>query len=208
MPFPQRYHKAKESKNLVTVIMFIGFLPSGKPSTFVRLLTGSRVLNAPAELKAKLPKCSYFTKTQKLAQRMTAQEYVDCVKEAALHFAGGSAKQPPLKRYIERMALVHDRSACHPHGDINIERPEAKLTTILAPPRSPDLMPLDYAVFGTVKAELGRLERRDWTWADRATTFVKLLEDFNPTNAIESFPKRLQNCLKNGGGHVVFKKKE
>ena len=99
-------------------------------------------------------------------------------------------------------ACVHDRATTHTKQGITLEGFDAKLRVVNAPPRSPDLMPLDYAVFGNVKRQLLNKVGLNAKWEEKAECFWQLIQDFNVSAAIESYPKRIAKCMETGGGRV------
>jgi hypothetical protein len=80
------------------------------------------------------------------------------------------------------------------------------LTVQPLPPRSPDLQPLDYAVFGNAKRRLekmvrdGGVEAKDW--AARVKAFKKIVKEMKVVPAIQQFRTRLEACIESGGNHI------
>lgn len=198
MELPERLHLGKESKNSIIAIVFINW----KHGMFVKLLTGSRVPHADAAMQKMLPTCVYTTKAGAPAQRMTGKEYEDSCTEAVQHFTVSARSERERAAMVNKLMLVHDRSTCHTRSEMDVCVPGATLTTVTAPPRSPDLMPLDFAVFGCVKRQVLNAMQHDWTWAKRAKHFVDTLQSFKPQACIESYPLRLQECYETGGQRV------
>lgn len=200
MATPERLFMPKNKKKVLNVIVFINL----KHGVFVKLLTGSDT-GGSAHLNSLLPHDKYVNKKGKAAARMTTQEYEDCVKAAVAHYTPAAQAGACFARRVGRFVLVHDRSTCHTReGTIKLgaRRSEAMLTAMLAPPRSPDLMPLDYTVFGTVKSKLLRELQHLDTWKEKASRFVELLQGFDCNSAIKSFPRRLQQILLVKGEHI------
>ena len=195
---PQRAYSNSAKGNRVSAIVFINI----KHGVFVKLLTGTRVPHATGDLQKLLPTGKYYTIKGDPASRMTTKEYIDCVKDAVMHFAGEGASVYRRERMVKQLRLVHDKSTCHPDAPIDVGLPGVKLHVSMAAPRSPDLMPLDYAVFGLAKRKLLDAQQSHWTWADRAAFFVKTLQDFDPRACIEAYPKRLQECWEKSGSRV------
>lgn len=200
MELPERFHLGKQHKNSISVIAFISL----KHGVFVKLLTGSKVPTS-SWLQDLMPNKTYTNKHGQPAARMTAEEYEDCVRDAMAYFCRPLGTERARLLMQSRMRLVHDRSTCHPRTDIVLDGKGATLKTIMAPPRSPDLMPLDYAVFGTVKSLLLREVSQHCKWHTKAERFVEELRAFDVTNAIHAYPKRLQYC-KDGGGRRADKR--
>lgn len=95
---------------------------------------------------------------------------------------------------------MHDRARIHDKTCIVVGRNKT-IRVRMAPPRSPDLMPLDYAVFGCVKNALKRAGLRYEPWQVRAQKFEDLLGTFDASASIAGFKRRLQLCLAADGGH-------
>lgn len=195
---PQRAYSNSAKGNRVSAIVFINL----KHGVFVKLLTGTRVPHATGDLKKLLPTGNYSTIKGDPASRMTTKEYIECVRSAMIHFAGKGATVYQRERVVKQLRLVHDKSTCHPGAPIDVGLPGAKLNVSMAAPRSPDLMPLDYAVFGLAKRKLLDAQQSHWTWADRAAFFIRTLQDFNPKACIEAYPARLQECWEKSGARV------
>jgi hypothetical protein len=83
---------------------------------------------------------------------MAGEEYSPFLKAAWEHFM----KQPGFRAHHRSALLVHDRSKAHGSTNVKHSLEEMNLACKVLPPRSPDLMPLDYGVFGSVKQQLGR----------------------------------------------------
>ena len=77
------------------------------------------------------------------------------------------------------------------------------LDVVVQPPRSPDVMPLDYGIFGFTKTALERELPRRAPWADRVEKFKELLRSCSPRATIEEYPLRLQAIIDSKGGHIV-----
>jgi hypothetical protein len=70
------------------------------------------------------------------------------------------------------MYLVHDRSGAHPSQQI----PGLTWKVVMHPPHSPDMMPLDYGIFGAAKGDLDRKVQPTWKWVDRVNEFKRILQ--------------------------------
>lgn len=197
MRLPERVHCSTTSRNQVRAIVFINL----QGGVFVKLLTGTKVPHVNAAMQAMMPTQPYTTQAGNSASAMTKQEYIDCCKAAVDSFVPpvGSPRQNSMA--VERLMLVQDRSTCHPRCAIEC-RGGAMLPTMAAPVRSPDLMPLDFAVFGSVKEAVRRRIRHGMDWSEIAAMFVEELQLFKPAACILSYMRRLEKCEANGGGHV------
>jgi hypothetical protein len=91
----------------------------------------------------------------------------------------------------------------HDHDTAKLTLQDRGVHSLLLPVRSPDLDPLYYGVFGTVK----RAERKAHN--DRApdcdevcTSFIARLRSLNTDSIIEELPLRLRACKESCGGHI------
>lgn len=201
MPTPQRCFVEKEKKHSISVIVFMNL----KGGFYLRLLTGSKGVAGSNTLKHLMPAKTYMTRDGHEASRMTSEEYIDCCKAAVEYFDKAPRTIRGRAAWTSSLRLIHDRSTCHQRSDIILDqgkRGTAVLPVITAPPRSPDLMPLDYGVFGTAKNKLLAAVSQHTSWQTRAEMFVKLLQECDVKNIITSYPKRLAKCVENKGGRV------
>src|SRR3569833_2646539 len=77
---------------------------------------------------------------------------------------------------------------------------------MLLPPRSPDLAPLDYAVFGHSKTwQQQHLSSAKYSWGERCTAFVKHLEQIDPVRQIGHYMSRLHKKNKKNKSHIQEK---
>jgi len=207
MPLPERCFVEKERKNSLSLIVFMNM----EAGMFIMPLTGSKV-SQHSSLHAQLPASqgrSYSTRGGAAAARMTAAEYIYCVQQAikyydSLQLGRGNLQltRAGFEKWLSQLRLVHDRSSCHSTVDIVVRGNSASLPVITAPPRSPDLMPLDYGVFGTAKSSLMREVSQMATWDTRAERFVKLLGETKFKPIIEAYHKRLKMCVDRDGRRV------
>jgi hypothetical protein len=129
-------------------------------------------------------------------QRFGSAECIAFLKAALRYFK----RHRKFKGDMTDVMLVFDRSRVHSSRMVTNWLHEQGINFKLAPPRSPDLMPLDYAVFGTAKLELGRHWLPTAAWHDRVHTFLELLRK-KPSAAIyDEFVERLQCCIQQNGG--------
>ena len=96
------------------------------------------------------------------------------------------------------LVLVHDRSKVHQSEHVKKLLRRLNVVPVLIPPRSPDLDPLDYGVFGTAK----HLVPRRGPWEERASAFMHALKEMDVSATIKQYPMRLQDCLDCEGGHL------
>jgi hypothetical protein len=154
---------------------------------WMKELTGTK-LSGPALNKG------YQTRQGKQAKGMTKQEYMDCVREARDHFQASSSA---FRRLGSNIYLVHDKCRTHPSQPI----PGVAWTPVAHPPHSPDLMPLDYGIFGAAKLELDRRATRAMPWEEKAALFKKILQEAPLEATIKAFRSRLMACIDAGGKH-------
>lgn len=70
------------------------------------------------------------------------------------------------------------------------------------PPRSPDLTPLDYFLFGQLKNEV--FKNRIHTLEDLEVAIIHVMQNITPDilqNVFENMKRRVDICLQNNGGH-------
>jgi hypothetical protein len=71
------------------------------------------------------------------------------------------------------------------------------------PPRSPDLTPLDFYLWGYVKSKVYATKPRDLKeLKERITTTIQGIPQQHLHNVIASFQHRVQHCIDRDGGHV------
>ncbi len=141
------------------------------------------------------PGKGYTTKKNEEAHSITAEEYNDYVREAVKTYN----KNPSFRKLRNKVLLIHDRSRVHSKGSIE----GVPWEVAMHPPRSPDLMPLDYGVFGTAKNEEVRISRskKNFSWEERVSTFKTILKEYKGEHTIKQYPKRLKACINNIGYH-------
>ena len=135
------------------------------------------------------------------AKGLTKDEYMDCVRAAEKHFKDTS---PAFRRLKGPIYLVHDKSTTHPSKPI----PGVSWTILSHPPHSPDLMPLDYGIFGTAKRELDSKITRDMPWADKVKLYKDILMAGPVAATINSYESRMNACINAGGKHFKMPRKK
>lgn len=135
----------------------------------------------------------------KAASSMVSEEYLDFLRSALEHFK----KQAGFRRVSAGALLVHDKSAVHTSAAVMHGLKRMGLDAVVQPPRSPDVMPLDYGIFGFTKLALERAVPRNAPWSDRVQKFRQLLTQCNPRPTIEEYPLRLQAIVDSRGEHIV-----
>ena len=101
--------------------------------------------------------------------------------------------------------LIHDRAKAHQSGgSMQIIKGSMQRCMVIkaGPPRSPDLMPLDYGCFGAAKARARATTAGVESWQQRANYFIQQLYATKVERIIKVYPGRLKECVKRRGGHV------
>ena len=118
--------------------------PRGKMKLAVALIpaTGSTYVKAVSgttcpDLKPEKQYTTKASKGKKIATSMTEAEYLDFIHDVL----------DRLPRRHGRVIWVHDRDSAHRGPAVAQLFRERSVTLMTLPPRSPDLDPLDYAVF-------------------------------------------------------------
>ena len=148
----------------------------------------------------------FTTATGKVAARMTAAEYQHAISEAVNHFSSSaSSSQMGFLGQMssdDGLVLVHDRAKTHGKPGTWLLENEAVINVIKAPPRSPDLMPLDYYLFGLAKREHRKQVTPGMGWPASAQLFLNIMQSLPIDAAIISYRKRLQRCVDLDGDRV------
>lgn len=186
MEVPERRHTDRVSRNVINVAVAMNLVGG----VYVQEVTGTCYPGCP-----KLKK--YTGAKGQPMKSMGKEEYRDFLQAAWRHFNRHAA----FRRNSDKALLVHDRSRVHGSDLVQQWLQRASIRSKLAPPRSPDLMPLDYGLFGTVKQKLGLEQLPTGAWEQRAQRFLQLLREPPSDAIIGSFKKRLQACMKARGRH-------
>ena len=132
--------------------------------------------------------------------QLTAKKYIKIVQASVLQ--GLRKRKQPGSSDAPRASLLHDRDPAHQSKEFAAFAERSGIRVAVLPPRSPDLDPLDYGVFGTVKNQLEKeVEQQGLDWSQRCSRLVELLEGFNPDAAIIALPGRIERCIAARGGH-------
>ena len=183
-PLPQRYHVGAGQRHSLKLAVFIN-LHAG---VFIKETTGSGYIGHEEGQ-------AYQTKQGKEAQGMVEEEYKDCVKAAYAKFS----ECPEFAAHGNDMLLVHDRSTSHPRQPI----PGVPWALAEHPPRSPDMMPLDYSLFGTAKNKLMEATSLASSWEERVKLFLEILQQEPVAAMIREFPLRMKAAIASGGLHLM-----
>lgn len=142
----------------------------------------------------------FQTMAGKTATSMTKKEYLQAV-QAALQYYEGCGN---LKDCWAQMTLVQDNAPTHPKPDAHgmVKLPcGTSINARNASARSPDMMPLDYYLFGRAKRLVAPRHLESSMWQARAQAFYMVLLNSDTKAAIQSFPKRLNACILAKGEH-------
>jgi len=93
--------------------------------------------------------------------------------------------------------LVQDRDTVHRSHDVASFLAGRQVTVHLLPPRSPDLDPLDYAVFASAKQEMRRQMEGapHLSWDAACAWLIRQLRSLDASAMIEQLRKRLHACV-------------
>lgn len=130
--------------------------------------------------------------------KMGGEEYTDFIISAMAHFKTVTC----FWRRKEAAILIHDRDTTHTCKSTMAKLQQIGLKSMLAPPRSPDLDPLDYGLWPTQKTALERCSWAGRTWDQKAKKFMELIREAPIVNTIREFPKRLEAVIRAGGKHI------
>ena len=141
-----------------------------------------------------MPTRQYLTRKGKAATALSAEEYMDLL--------GSIFKQVTrtATRKAGHLIFVHDRDPAHrtPEAERLIE--DRGMLLKMLPPRSPDLMPLDYAVFPNSKRWLEKNKPADWD--ERCEKMVQHLKQLKPRVLVRGYTNRLKKVVEAKGGHI------
>ena len=177
------YVDSREGRGSLKLAVFINILGG----VFIKELNGTKYAGYEAEE-------SYNTKQGKPAKGLTQAEYKACMKSAEEYFMEHC---PAFKNLKGDKFLIHDRSGVHPKKQI----PGVSWKVVAHPPHSPDLMPLDYGIFGMTKTALDNEVRRDQPWEEKVQIFKDILKKVDVKPTIEAFRSRMLACVDSKGSH-------
>ena len=129
---------------------------------------------------------------------MGSEEYCSFITAAMSYFS----QNRNFRRRRAGAMLMHDRSQVHQSAFVRQQLLSMGLEVELLPPRSPDLMPLDYGIFGTSKLQLERHGGRAAPWGERVSMFKHVLQSASILPSIDQFQQRLQAVIVAGGKHI------
>ena len=110
--------------------------------------------------------------------------------------SAGKAGPGPRRSPRNPVRLVHDKDSVHTSKETAAFAVRHNIQLIELPPRSPDLDPLDYGVFGAVKtAWRSQVEDQQLGWDESCSLFIQLLREANAEAAIKGLHSRIQKCI-------------
>jgi hypothetical protein len=186
MEVPQRHHTDRVCRQVVNVAVAMNMVTG----TYAKESTGTAYDGCP-------PMQQYTTGGDTPAKALTSQEYISFLESLVTHLHSNA----DFCRLHAKPLLVHDRSPVHKSKDVQQWLQREHIDVKLAPPRSPDLMPPDYGLFGTVKQQLSLEMQPTAPWDPRAERFMQLIRTTPVDKSIMAFTKRLEACIEAGGGH-------
>jgi len=131
---------------------------------------------------------------------LTGPTYKRFIKDTLL--GTGSIATGTLQRPRRPLNLLHDRDSAHTSKVFTSFATTYNVNAVLLPPRSPDLDPLDYGVFGPAQRKLdAEMEKRRMTFEDQCTFLEQTIRASNTDAAIMALPGRIARCIKAKGGH-------
>jgi hypothetical protein len=187
---PQRCASDKMPRRALKLVVFC----NAAGGVFIKETTGTAYDGFTAQK-------TYKTKQRKAsvdAAGMTGEEYMDAVRSAWEHFM----KVPRFRRVRAGAMLVHDKCRAHTCAHVSGGLKSMGLRAVVQPPRSPDLMPLDYGIFGFSKRQLERQLTPHPKWEDRVSMYKDILSSTSPAATIKEYPLRLRACSDSRGEHL------
>lgn len=191
MKTPQRtYTDASVRRNLKLAVAVCKL-----GGVFIKELTGTKYRGCKSIKK-------YYKKSGKQLSCMGAEEYKEFLLDAWQYFLS----KPRFWQRRDEAILIHDKYQVHGSRQVATALADKNIRLLVQPARSPDLMPLDYGIFGTAKAKIGGRGQRCRTWEDKVSRLEGFLRatsrDKLVRRTIDQFPKRLQACIRADGGHI------
>lgn len=176
-----RLHTSKPRGGLRLAVALI---PS-RGAVHVQTLTGT----TGKKLK---PAVQYHTQKGQRAKGLTSREYEGFMKGVLARLKG---RGPHI--------IIHDRDPSHMGAGVKDIIKQAGHNLFVLPPRSPDLDPLDYAVFGHAKNWLARVMPPGVTsWEKRCAAFISHLRGLDPVKQVGNYVARLEMVIAAQGGRI------
>jgi len=161
---------------------------------------------APTVVPVKQPQDNYpnsvwLRKNKKAGKaELTGTLYKKIIKDSLV--GAGNMREGTVQRRARPLKLLHDRDPAHISKEFQRFAASYGVQAELLPPKSPDLDPLDYGVFGPAQKKLDReLELRQMTWDQQCSFLEGAIKQADTDAAIMALPKRIQLCIAAKGGH-------
>lgn len=133
-------------------------------------------------------------------RELTGVQYRKMVKDTLL--GKGSLAAGTLRRPRKPINLLHDRDPAHTSKAFKTFTVNYNINAELLPPRSPDLNPLDYGVFGPAQKKLeAEMELRPMSFEQQCSFMEGAIKMANVDAAIAALPLRIKRCIQAKGGH-------
>lgn len=138
------------------------------------------------------PSRKFTTQRGRRASSLSGGEYVSFIRNVLGR----------LKRGVQHY-IIHDREPAHRGTAVRQIIERAGHVPVLLPPRSPDLDPLDYAVFDQAKNWLAR-ERPPCatSWEKRVRGLLAYVNNLDPARLVAGYGARLAKVLSKKGGRI------
>jgi len=147
------------------------------------------------------PNSKWLCKEGKLNKvDLTGKAYVKIMHK---HLIGkGNLRDGTTTRPRRALHLLHDRDTAHTSKAFKSFAASYSVQAELLPPHSPDLDPLDYAVFGPAQRKLDRaMERQRMSWQEQCSFLEEAIKAAKVDAAIEQLPGRIKKCIAAKGWH-------
>jgi len=161
---------------------------------------GERVVVEPVHGTSRntglMPEVSYKQANGRVAHSFCGNEY--------LQFLNNIFRQRPSTRATSApLVLVHDRDPSHMVRPVCDFLEARGIYNAILPPRSPDLDPLDYCVFGNAKRVVeGRSASTIEEFVRLCIEFVDKIKSTDAVRSTAGFPSRLKAVKQVQGGHI------
>lgn len=145
---------------------------------------------------------SVWLSTGKNTERatLTGAAYKRIIKGMVL--GPGNERDGTLRPARHPIKLLHDRDPAHTSKEFSEFAARYNIHAVLLPPRSPDLDPLDYGVFGPAQRALDQeVERRAMTFEQQCAYLQGRIMQVNTDAAITALPSRIARCIAAAGWH-------
>lgn len=185
-PPPQRFYVDGKRRQSLKLAVFVNLLGG----VFIKEVSGT-------QYKGQDLQQGYTTQQGKVAKGITKAEFAVCVKAAYNHFNNSSA----AFRRLDQVFMVQDGARVHGKKALL----DAPWVPVTQPPHSPDMMPLDYGIFGFTKIRLQRAVDRGDTWEAKVQMFKDFLMEASVEATIKEFPLRMHACITSKGMHIEKK---